>query len=287
MDSRTILKKLDHIEDLPTLPTIAMEVNNMLQDYDVSIKKLSQTIEKDQALVPRILKLVNSAFFGFRSKVSNIPHAIILLGFNTVRNALLSLSIIDVFSGKAKLEGFDITDFWRHSIAVAVTSTHLAEKSRLHSPEEAFTAGLLHDMGQIVLYQVFQDLFHAVWTIAKEKNLCFYDAEKKAIPVSHAQIGGHLAKKWQLPAGLVDTIRYHHSVSKGANDPSLVKLVHTADIIVNRYMFDRKDNAHFSKVHPDALRVLKPQIYSASEWFPEIFGEIESACHFFLEESGK
>ena len=114
MDSKTILKKLDRIDDLPTLPAIALEVNKMLQDYDTSIRTLSEKIEKDQAMVVKILKLVNSAFFGLRSKVSNIPNAVVLLGFNTVRNAVVTVSIMDAFKTKEVSNGFAMADFWKH-----------------------------------------------------------------------------------------------------------------------------------------------------------------------------
>ena len=282
MDSKTILKKLDRIDDLPTLPFIAMEVNKMLLDYDISISKLAKTIEKDQAIVPRILKLVNSAFFGFRSKIGSVSHAVVLLGFNTVRNAVVSISIIDTFSkDKEALEGFDVTEFWKHSLAVAVISRHLAEKTRLQLPDDSFTAGLLHDIGKIVLFQHFQDLFKKVWTSARENNLSFYDAEKKEIPITHARIGGYLAKKWQLPEFLHDAIKYHHALSKNANDFNLLMTVHIANIIANSFMSNQKNKLDFSLIYPDAASIMKPQLETVSNWFPEVSKEIEAACQFF------
>jgi len=284
MDSQTMLNKLDRIDDLPTLPSIAMEVNEMLRDYDTSIKELSQTIEKDQAIVPRILKLVNSSFFGFRSKISDISRAVVVLGFNTVRNVIISVSIIDAFPGKEALDGFDIKAFWTHSVAVAVTSEYLAGKTRLQAPEDAFTGGLLHDIGKVILAQFFPDLFRKVWTYSKENNVSFYESENKEIPINHAQIGGYLSKKWQLPRGLIDAIRYHHAVSKSANDLNLLMVVHAADIIVNSLMGDPKNEMDLSEIYPDALDMMKPQLETVSDWFPDISEEIKDACKFFLEE---
>jgi len=140
MDSKTFLKGLDSVADLPTLPNIVLKVNNLLKDHDSSIKELGKTIETDQAMVSKILRLVNSTFYGFRSKIRNIPHAIIILGFNNIRNALVSVSIIKTFSGKKGFEGFDITEFWRHSVAVAVISKYLSEETRLDSPDDCFVA---------------------------------------------------------------------------------------------------------------------------------------------------
>ena len=116
MNAETFFKMLDNIPDFPTLPNIVIEVNKMLQDAETSIKKLSHTIEKDQAMVSKILRLVNSNFYGFRSNISTIPHAIIVLGFNPTRNAVVSVSLIKTFSGKESIEGFTTNDFWKHSV---------------------------------------------------------------------------------------------------------------------------------------------------------------------------
>jgi putative nucleotidyltransferase with HDIG domain len=286
MDANGILKKLEKIEDLPTLPVIALEVNRMLQDEDVSVKQVAKTIEMDQAIIPKILKLVNSAFFGFRSRISNVPHAIMILGFSTVRNAVVSVSIIDALSGKEVAEGFDVRDLWRHSIGVATTSRFLAHELRLPSPGDAFTGGLLHDIGKVVLSQYLPDLFKKVWTSAKENRLSFYQAEKKEIPIDHAQIGAFLTKRWQLPPYLTDTIRYHHSVSRTAYDLNLLMVVHVADILVNSLQADPNGSVDMSNIYPDAANSMMDQLKSAGEWYPKLANEIEAACRFFLNGEG-
>jgi len=287
MKESKILKRLDLIEDLPTLPAVAMEVNKMLLNYDTTINELSDTIEKDQAMVSKILKLVNSSFFGLRGKISTISHAIVVLGFNTIRNAVVSISIIDAFSIKESLDGFDITDFWKHSLSVAITSKYLAEKTGIHSSDDCFVGGLLHDMGKIVLLQHFKDLFQKVWLAVKGNNLSFYEAEKSQIPIDHAQIGGYLARKWQLPAALVDAIQYHHSVKSDADDQNLSMIIHAANIIANTYAEDSKNNLELSDIHPDVLTILEGQFDTVSVWYPDVLLEIELACKFFLNESTK
>ena len=138
-----------------------------------------------------------------------------------------------------------------------------------------------------ILSQFFRDLFKRAWTSAQENKISFYEAEKKEIPVNHAQIGGHLSKKWQLPAGLADVIKYHHTVRKSANDLNLLMIVHASDVIVNSYGIDSKGKLKTSAFHSEALRTMGPQLDSVSKWFPEISSEIESACKFFLEGVGK
>ncbi len=283
MDAQEFLKKLDSISDIPTLPNIVIEVNKLLQDYDTSIKKLGKLIEKDQAMVTKILRLVNSAFYGFRSKIRNIPHAVIVLGFNTIRNAVVSVSIIKAFPGEKALGGLKITDFWEHSIGVAVTSRYLAEQTRLDSPDDCFVVGLLHDIGKVVLAQHFTEFFGLVWKSVKEGGLSFFEAEQKLLPVNHARIGGHLAKKWQFPVSLIDTITYHHAIRKSVANLNQLIVVHTADNIVNICKVDSGITPVFSSMDPEAKRIMAGQLESVSEWFPTVATEIESACEFFLE----
>ena len=284
MDAQTFLKGLDNIPDLPTLPNIVLKVNNLLKDQNSSVKELGKTIETDQAMVTKILRLVNSTFYGFRSKIKNIPHAIIILGFNNVRNALVSVSIIKSFSEKKGFEGFEIKDFWKHSIAVGVISKYLSEESKLDSPDDCFVAGLLHDVGKVVLSQHFTELFGLVWKSIQEDGLSFYEAEKELLPANHVQIGAHLAKKWQFPASLIESITYHHDIRKTVSNLDQLVIVHTANTIMNNYEADPNTAPDSSVIDPEAKRIMFPQLETLSEWFPDITTEIESACEFFLKE---
>jgi HD-like signal output (HDOD) protein len=123
-----------------------------------------------------------------------------------------------------------------------------------------------------------------VWASAGENKLSFYDAENREMPITHAQIGARLAKKWQLPQGLVDTIRYHHAVSKSADDLNMLMIVYVANIIVNNHLNDSGSEPDLSAIYPDAESIMGPQLETVSDWFPEVSDEIQSACEFFLEE---
>ena len=284
METQLNLKSLDRITKLPTIPVILFKVNEMLYDNECSVKKLSDLIESDQALTAKILRLVNSAFYGFRSEIVDISRALIILGFNTIRNAIVTVSVIDAFKSGEDFEGFDISDLWKHSVAVAITSRHLAEKSRVTPPDDAFVAGLLHDIGKIIIAQFFRDHFRKILRSMREEKISFVKAEKKLSSIDHGRVGGYLAEKWQFPQRLTDAIRLHHNMSKAVTDPWLLMSVYLANRIVN----DKAPIDHdFSSLYPEFSEVIAPYLENLSDWFPDVEIEIDHACNFFLESDKK
>jgi putative nucleotidyltransferase with HDIG domain len=283
MNNNELKRSLDKIENLPTLPSIALEVNKLLQDYDTSIKKLSNVIENDQAIAVKILRLVNSAFFGLRSKVGNIPHAITLLGFNTVRNAVISVSVIKALSNISDMNGFKISDFWTHSLSVAVASKHIADTTRLHNPDDCFIGGLLHDIGKLILVTNFESLFSEIWKMKKEENISFLEAEKRLNSMNHAQIGGYLASRWKLPKGLSDTITRHHVLSDMAYDTDLLKIVYSADIIINNLDVAEAGSYKIINIPDDISSIIMNHCQAPDEWFNTLLSDIAEACRFFTE----
>lgn len=284
MDKKNILQKLDRAKNLPTLPTIALKVNEMLKDYDVSVDQLTAVIEKDQAIVLKLLKLVNSAFYGLKGKVNSIPHAITLLGYNTLRNAVISVSIIDAFKVKSQIDGFDLKHFWVHSIEVAVISKYLAEKSCLHAPEEAFTCGLLHDIGKLVQLINLPDIFEAVFSKATAENIPYYDAEMELSTMNHAHIGAYLADKWSLPQDMVDVLKYHHRLRKESSNHNRMVVVHAADLVVNTIHASGKIGDQLRTLDCRTKTTLLGALKSMPDWYPKAKIEIETACRFFMEE---
>ena len=283
MDEQQILKKLDRIEEIPTLPTIVFELNTLLQDPDTSIKTVCDTIEKDQAITLKILKLVNSAFYGFKSKISDLRNAIVLLGYNSVRNAIVSLSVINTFPKRVALMDFDITQFWKHSLAVAVASKNIAQLSRKEAPDSCFVGGLLHDVGKVILAQYFPELFEKVWATLQGEQLSFFEAEQKKLPIDHTKIGAHLAAKWQLPAGLVEAIRWHHEFQPQSKNVNFVLTVNLANFIVNSYDVDKDMRLDMAKMHPDVVKFVMDMMEDVGDWYSGLSDEIESAYAFFLE----
>jgi putative nucleotidyltransferase with HDIG domain len=282
MDEKQFMEKLDRIRDIPTLPSIVFELNRLLQDPDTSVARISQTIEKDQAVALKILKLVNSAFYGFKSKVSDIRSAVIMLGFNAVRNAIVSVSVIDAFSKNIKLKDFDVTGFWKHSLAVAVTSKSISYNARINSPDNCFVGGLLHDVGKVIMAQYFQEVFADVWNTSCQEAIPFYEAEKDRAPANHAVIGAHLASRWMLPQGLTEAIRWHHDYHPAAQNAEFSMIIYLANIIVNSYDQDPDCVIEITALHPDARKLIMGALQNIGDFYTNIADEINAAHAFFL-----
>jgi HD-like signal output (HDOD) protein len=279
MDSTAMKKRFDRITNLPTLPQVALKVNELLLDPKISVRRLSDIIMKDQAIVTNILKLVNSSFYGFPSKIDSLSRAILVLGFETLRNAILSVAVTQTLKGMNREDAFSITDFWRHSIAVAVTSRQLSIRIPLEVPETCFVGGLIHDIGKIIISCYFNDEFKRIIPLY-ESGMSFLEAEQSILPLDHSKIGGYLAKKWHLPENLSRAIMFHHDPEKDSASMNLTSVVHAGDNIVNRIMLGY-DSPPLISLDPDQKKTLMNLIESAPDWFNEIQPEIESAYEFF------
>ncbi len=284
IDTESILNKLGSIIDLPTLPVIASEVNRKLQDGEASVERLSRTLEKDHHIVPKVLRLYNSPFFCCQPEPVDISRAIVSFGFYTIRNLVISLSVIEAFSEKESPVNFDIAEYWRHSIGVAMTSKRLAQMVSYQFPEEAFTGGLLHDIGKIVLVRNLPYLFQKIKESARDNALPFHEAEKSQLPITHADIGGYMASRWELSKDMVEIILFHHSPALNVIKPQLLLIVHMADAIVNGLLNKANGTIDVSMISPMAVELIGPHLDTAHEWFPKVSTEIEAACKFFLEE---
>ena len=281
MNRHQMMKQIEAINDLPTLPTIAMEVNRLLQDVNTPIEKLVDLLERDQSMVLKILRLVNSSFYGFKSRINNIRHAVTLMGYNTVQSAVVTVAVIDSLKAKNKLKGFDISQFWNHSIGVAVMCRHLAACTKLAQMEEAFTAGLIHDIGKIVLVNHFPDVFIALSRTIAAEGLAFYAAEKSSDTYPHNLIGGTLSRRWMLPEPLDCATRYHHGVNTQQSNAALTGLVAISDTIVNA-MTEQPGHRLGSNAIPEAVRdPVTAVLKDSANWFPRIKQEIAAACTFF------
>ncbi len=235
-ESKSRRKKLDKVLDeiltLPSLPEIVAEVTALVNDPDTGIAEIAKVIERDPALSMKLLRLVNSAFYGTRNEVTSIELAAALVGGRVLKNLVLNASVLKTLEGLGKKKLFDHHEFWAHSISCAVLAKLIgekAEKGHLIDPEEAFTAGLLHDVGKIIIEQFLSDDFIQILEVIKAEGLPFSEAEERAGCLSHAEIGAALAEKWGLPLNLAHAVRYHHSSPPDSDGKYLACAVILAD----------------------------------------------------------
>jgi HD-like signal output (HDOD) protein len=229
VDPARIRKITQSIIGLPTLPTIVSKMLEMIDNPRTSAATLARLISTDQALTAKVLKLANSAYYGFSREISTVNMAIVVLGFNTVKDMGLWLSVFDVFKNGSNGSKFDAVKFWEHSVACGVASRMLARSTRSRYAGEAFVAGLLHDLGKIVLNQYFSADFASVLEEADKTDLD--SAELRIMGASHGRVGAWLAEKWNLPPMISDTILFHHEPWEAKTDSLLVATITLADIL--------------------------------------------------------
>jgi putative nucleotidyltransferase with HDIG domain len=234
-------------------------------------------------MVLKILRLVNSSFYGFRSKISDLRHAVTLMGYSTVQHAVVTVAVIDSLNAETGIKDFDITRFWTHSLSVAVMCRHLAAQTKLAVPNEAFTAGLIHDIGKVVLVSHFPDVFVSLMKQTAEDQITFYVAEKTGDTYPHNLIGSNLARRWMLPQALDLAIRHHHGTIAQNLDGTFPELVATADSLVNVMEGTPGHRLGTDTVAESIRAPVLQTLQDSASWFPRIKQEMASACDFFIK----
>lgn len=251
-----IKERVKSIIQLPALPSLAFEVVEMVDNPKTSAQQLGKLISSDQALTAKVLKIANSPFYGFPRKISTIDFAIIVLGFDALKEIIISIALVSSLQKKAD-NYFNTKIFWDHSIAAGVIARRLARDIGYRVTGEVFVAGLLHDMGISVLNKYFHSEYHRIVDIAREMKLPFLEAEETVLGVTHAEIGSWLGERWNLPSHLVETILCHHNPGNATINKELVAIVHCADIFANRLVPERPNFDTDLEFNTEALKILK------------------------------
>jgi HD-like signal output (HDOD) protein len=202
----------DYIKTMPSLPTTVAKVLEVCNNPQTSPADLNHVISLDPVLVGRVLKLINSAYYGLGQQVTNLVRAIIMLGINTVKNLALSTAVLGNLSTKKDLQGLNIEGFWRHSLCVGVAAKIIARKRNIDikQTEEYFTAGLLHDIGKIPLNAVLSKDYMLTVSASDRERISLYRAEDKTLGINHCEAGGMIVQAWRLEGAVGDTITYNH-----------------------------------------------------------------------------
>lgn len=217
------------LRDLPPLPSVVLELIASLGDEDFSAAQLATKISRDQALAARALRLANSSFYGRGRQVGSVAEAIAVLGLRTVRSIVTAAGLAGSFQRQA---GFDHDAFWRHSIASALCAQALAGALRRKDAELAFTVGLLHDIGRLVLASAFAPAYAEVEQWRREQDCPDGDAERAVLGIDHAEVGALIARQWNFAPAIVEAIGQHHAPPASA-ELSLTGIAHVADAIAH------------------------------------------------------
>ena len=208
-----IERKLESITDLPVVPTYIGKILRALDNTDIRAKKLAEYIEKDQALTIKILRAANSPWYGQKGKIATVDLAIIIMGLNTIKEIVIGM-LVDKFFSKTPAYLFDINSFWNYSLFCGSTSRLLARKTNYKKAGEAFVAGLMHDIGILIIIQYFTYEFKEIKQLVESGKFDMIKAEELVLGNNHAEIGAWMAKKWNLPDQLINSVKYHHIPKK-------------------------------------------------------------------------
>ncbi len=223
---------VENISQLPSLPSVATKLMEVVNSPDTSADDAAALVEKDPALTGALLRMANSAFYGIPRSISSVSSAVVVLGFNTIRSIVLSASIIKAFPSNEQVQQFDRQRFWRHSILCGLGAKLLAQRtSRSHmlDPESAFCAGILHDIGKLIFEQYVTEDFSKACHCAIENKISLFEAEKQVMGITHPEIGIILSDKWALPIDLEQGLVHHHNPENAEKAVALVTAVHCAD----------------------------------------------------------
>ena len=248
------------IDELPTIPAQLPKLLYLVENSETNTSDLSDMISRDLAMTSKILKVANSAYYGFQKKVSDLDRAVPLLGFNMVKSLALSIGIINSLPSERKNQGFSREGLWIHSLAVATLMEELNRRlNKRDKSEYVFIIGLLHDIGKIVLDQFFNELFQQALEEVRESGKSkLYVAERRVIGVDHGEIGDMLLTRWNFPDVISNPIAVHHQagVPEGTNvnDAAMLRI---ADALSQGFGLGEEETSIPPEINKDDLEVLK------------------------------
>ena len=246
IDSK-VKRVVANIRNLPTPPIVFHQIQKVINDPRAGATQVAAVLAEDPAMSVKVLKLTNSAFYGLAREVESVKQAVVIVGMEAVKNLVLSASVLDMFKGGGVDQEYQ-ESFWRHSLATAFCCRLLARriKSRgIVDPDAAFSAGLLHDMGKIVVCCYLPDEFAALQAARKEDQAHLdCEIETSVLGYDHAQVGSVLAVQWKLPQKLADAIACHHVPQLSESDSPIAYIVHLADYVAKATFYDAGAEAH-------------------------------------------
>ena len=276
-----VREALSEISHIATLPEITMQIINLVEDATSTAQDLQEVISNDPALSSRILKVVNSSFYGLPGQVGSINRAIVLLGLNAVKNIAIAASLAKLFRGGQIASHFDAHDLWNHSIAVATATKMIGKEAQLGLADEAFLAGLIHDIGIMVEIQAMRGKFVEVILKKKENpTMSLRAIETEILGADHQEFGAGLCKAWKFPNSFIYVTGHHHNPMQLEPDQrKLACAVHLADVLVAKLGIGYTDTVESTEFNEEVLADLNltcDQVEKIGEALPNAMEEAEN-----------
>lgn len=277
MNAQEVIARIDKIDALPTIPPILRKILSVIEDPKVSLQKITDFVSSDPTLTARILKMVNSPVYGFPGRISSVSHAMVVLGLNAVKGLLLGVSVFEIMQKS-------MIGLWEHSLSTAIFARIIAIKKELQSPEEISIGGLLHDIGKVILIISLKDEYLKLIDSVQGKESFLYEIEKQHFGITHAEVGGIIAKKWHFPLKLIEPIMYHHKPQLAEKFQIETAIVHLSNILALARGMGYSGEIFVPSVHPFVWEVLNFKEDDLLEIFREAEEPISNSGEMFLSD---
>jgi putative nucleotidyltransferase with HDIG domain len=281
LDSAKARKKIESVSDLPTLPTVASHIIAMANSPKTNAADVGKMIEQDQALTAKVLKLVNSSFYGFPGQIKSIQHAVVILGFNKVKNVVMTASVFDLSKGRKSLQ-IDIPKLWEHCLGTAIGARVVASSlGGGLQPDDAFVGGLIHDIGKLILDQFLTEDYMVVTEKVSADNCLIRSAEKEVLGFTHNTVGTWVAEKWRLPPNLLHSIQYHHRPDQARENREMVAAVHLGDILARSLGIGAAGDNRMPEIKTSVWQLYNLTAKFLDESIATMLVELKKAKEFF------
>jgi len=271
---------LREAKNLPTLPGIVNKLTKMADDPETTTEQMGKVISKDHILAAKLLKLVNSAFYGFPQRISSLSSAIILLGFNVVKSLIISASIFEV------MEDQDV-ELWEHSLGCAVVCSVIAKRLGVSEPEEVSTAGLIHDIGKVAIKMELAAEYKQINKMMLKDNISMQQAELAILGLDHAEAGGWLTKNWNLPNKLIEPVSCHHDPRKAKDEQLNSAIIHFSDLLIRGMGYGHAGDDKVPMLSKRAWQLLDLSPEDLDEIIDEVEENLWDVKGFSLEIKGE
>lgn len=272
------------ISGLVTLPEVYLHINRVVEDPNCAIADIAKAVSKDPSFTVRLLKIANSALYSFPSSIDSVTKAVSIIGTAQIRNLALSMSAVRSFAGLPN-ELVSMQNFWRHSLLCALTAKHLAKAARRCDPDALFTAGLLHDIGELVLFNRLPEQSREALLLVLDdlEERPVHEAERQIMGLDHSDVGGELARQWQLPPLLEECIEHHHDIEKAKRYPRETALVHIANVAAQMAELDSLNPDDVPPINPLAWEITGLDESSIEPAVREAQAEVAEIEKLFLD----